>query len=158
MSVNEKSVETSETRYSPAYPDSAKALLLPRCESGAASFTAQRGRSGTVLTVNGELDAANAGPFADYGRHCAADCDWLVVNLSGLTFIGVAGFSALRVINTRCTGTNVNWRLVPSLTVSRMLRVCDPDGALPLAGSVSLALAALRHDRGSVPQLFAQAR
>ncbi|MEO6793504.1 MAG: STAS domain-containing protein [Mycobacterium sp.] len=158
MSVNKKTVATLESRDIPPTSGSAEVVTLLRCESGAASFSVRHEGAGAVLTVNGEIDAANAERLADYGQHCAGTCDWLVVNLTGLTFLGVAGFSALHMINTQCTCANVKWRLVLSSAVSRLPRVCDPDSRLPLARSVPLARAAVQHDRQLLPQLFAESR
>ena len=35
-----------------------------------------------------------------------------------------------------CAGADVRWTVVPSKAVSRLLRICDPDNALPLAETV----------------------
>ncbi len=55
------------------------------------------------------------------------------MDLRGLEFFGTAGFSALHTINVRCAGAGVRWAVVPSKAVSRLLRICDPDNALPVA-------------------------
>jgi anti-anti-sigma factor len=89
-----------------------------------------------VITAHGELDASNANQLADYVQRYAANANLVVVNLSGLEFFGTAGFSALHTINVRCAGGGVRWAVVPSQAVSRLLRICDPDNALPLAESV----------------------
>jgi anti-anti-sigma factor len=101
-----------------------------------ARFAAEWGSSLVVITAHGELDASNANQLADYVQRCAAHCNSVIVNLSGLEFFGTAGFSALHTINVRCASAEVRWALVPSKAVSRLLRICDPDNALPLAESV----------------------
>lgn len=88
-------------------------------------------RCGAVISVDGELDAANAGQLADYVHGCAGYCQWLVLDLRELEFIGTAGFSTLQAINDRCAQTKVYWAMVPGVAVSRLLRVCDPDNRLP---------------------------
>jgi anti-anti-sigma factor len=105
-------------------------------ENHTARFTAEWGPSFVVITAHGELDASNANQLADYVQRCAANANLVVVNLSGLEFFGTAGFSALHTINVRCAGAGVRWAVVPSKAVSRLLRICDPDNALPLAESV----------------------
>lgn len=60
--------------------------------SHTAKFTVHWGRTGAVVAVEGEIDAANATPFAEYAKRCAECCEWLVVDLSELTFIGTTGF------------------------------------------------------------------
>ena len=105
-------------------------------EDHTARFSAEWGPSLVVITAHGELDASNADQLADYVQGCAAHSKSVIVNLSGLEFFGTAGFSALHTINVRCSGADVRWAVVPSKAVSRLLRICDPDNALPLAESV----------------------
>jgi anti-anti-sigma factor len=105
-------------------------------ENHSARFTAQWGPSSVIITAHGELDASNATELADYVQRCAVHAESVIVNLSGLDFFGTAGFSALHTINVRCAGADVRWAVVPSKAVSRLLRICDPDHALPLANSV----------------------
>lgn len=113
-------------------------------ESGTARFAAHWGRSGGVVAVHGEIDAANADQFADHLDRCLACCEWLVLDLSDLEFIGTAGFSALQAINARCEKAKMSWALVPGAAVSRLLRVCDPDGTLPMTESVAVGLTSLQ--------------
>jgi anti-anti-sigma factor len=105
-------------------------------KSGTAEFTARWGPSAGVITAHGELDAANADQLAEYVQRCVRYCRWLVVDLSGLDFIGTAGFSALHRINVVCSAADAHWAMVPSRAVSRLLAICDPDGALPITESV----------------------
>jgi anti-anti-sigma factor len=105
-------------------------------ENHTARFTAEWGPSFVVITAHGELDASNATQLADYVQRCAAHSKSIILNLTGLEFFGTAGFSALHTINVRCAGSGVSWAVVPSRAVSRLLRICDPDNALPLADSV----------------------
>lgn len=105
-------------------------------ENHTARFTAEWGPSFVVITAHGELDASNANELADYVQRCATHAKSVVVNLTGLDFFGTAGFSALHTINVRCAGADVRWTVVPGTAVSRLLRICDPDGTLPLAESV----------------------
>lgn len=118
-------------------PHLTTALPPDRWESSTARCITRWGNSGAVLSVDGELDAANAGQLADYVQRCAGYCQWLALDLRELAFIGTAGFSALRSIDARCAQTKVYWAMVPSVAVSRLLRVCDPDRALPTAQEVA---------------------
>ncbi len=97
-----------------------------------AQFDARWEPSGTVITVDGELDAANADQLAAYVQHSAARGRRVVLDLRGLEFIGTAGFSALHRINVVCSAAQVRWAMAPSPAVSRLLRICDPDGTLPI--------------------------
>jgi anti-anti-sigma factor len=109
-------------------------------ENHTARFTAEWGPSFVVITAHGELDASNANQLADYVHRFAAHSNSVILNLGGLEFFGTAGFSALHTISVRCAGAGVGWTVVPSKAVSRLLRICDLDNALPLTESVPDAL------------------
>ncbi len=98
-----------------------------------AEFNARWEHGWGEVSAHGELDAANADQLADYVRGCVAHCRLLTLDLSGLKFIGTAGFSVLHRINVVCSSADVHWAMVPSMAVSRLLRICDPDGVLPIA-------------------------
>jgi anti-anti-sigma factor len=97
-----------------------------------AQFSARREPSGTVITVDGELDAANADQLAAYVQRSVSRSKRVILDLRGLEFIGTAGFSALHRINVVCSAAQASWAMVASGAVSRLLRVCDPDGTLPV--------------------------
>jgi anti-anti-sigma factor len=105
-------------------------------ENHTARFSAEWGPAFVVITAHGELDASNAVHLADYVQRCVAHSKSVVLDLAGLEFFGTAGFSALHTINVRCAGAGVRWAVVPSKAVSRLLGICDPDNALPLAESI----------------------
>jgi anti-anti-sigma factor len=98
-------------------------------------FSACWGPSGTVVTADGELDAANADQLAAYVEQNVSRSRRVILDLRGLDFIGTAGFSALHRINVVCSGAQAHWAMVPSPAVSRLLRICDPDGTLPVTTS-----------------------
>ncbi len=101
-------------------------------QSRTAQFAARRDSSGTVISVDGELDAANADQLAAYVQHSIGRSKRVIVDLRGLEFIGTAGFSALHRINVVCSAAQADWVMVPSAAVSRLLSICDPDGILPV--------------------------
>ncbi len=101
-------------------------------QSRTAQFSACWDPSGTVITADGELDAANADQLAAYVERNVSRSKRVILDLRRLEFIGTAGFSALHRINVVCSGAQAYWAMVPSLAVSRLLRICDPDGTLPL--------------------------
>jgi anti-anti-sigma factor len=107
----------------------------PAWENHSARFSATRDADRVIVAADGELDASNATEFVDYFDLCITDSTPVVVDLSGLEFFGTAGFSALHLINVRCAGAKLRWAVVPSKAVSRLLRICDPDHALPLIRS-----------------------
>jgi anti-anti-sigma factor len=104
-----------------------------------------------IISAHGELDAANAQQFVDYALRHAPRTERLVLDLSGVEFFGTAGFSALHSVNVRCAGEKIQWAMVPSAAVNRLLRICDPDSALPISGSVDAALSVVQ---GEPPRLL----
>jgi anti-anti-sigma factor len=139
---------TSRTTGAAAAAVGADAGFPPEVwESHTARFDAHRGRSGAVITVRGEVDAANADALAEYVQRCAGYCEWLVLDLSGLDFIATAALSALHTINDRCAAMDVYWTLVPSPAVSKVLKFCEPDPVLPSDESLTDALAAVQNQR-----------
>lgn len=101
-------------------------------QSRTAQFTARWGPTGALITVDGELDAANADQLAAYVQQSTSRSRRVILDLRGLKFIGTAGFSALHRINVACSAAQVSWAMAPSPAVARLLRVCDPDGTLPV--------------------------
>jgi len=97
-----------------------------------ARFNARWDPSGTVITVDGELDASNADELAAYVQHSLGRSRRVVLDLRGLDFIGTAGFSSLHRINVMSSGAGVDWAMVAGPAVSRLLRICDPDDTLPV--------------------------
>lgn len=90
------------------------------------------GLTGTLITVDGELDAANADQLAAYVQQSVNRSRRVILDLRGLNFIGTAGFSALHRINVICSAAQTSWAMAPSPAVARLLRLCDPDGTLPV--------------------------
>jgi anti-anti-sigma factor len=87
------------------------------------------------ITVTGETDASNATELADYVFRRAANARRLILDLTDVEFFGTAGFSALMHIRERCAHAAVNWMLISSRAVSRVLDICDPHHRLPVAKS-----------------------
>lgn len=85
-----------------------------------------------VVTVSGEIDAANAERFASYALDRTSTGQRLTVDLTELEFFGVEAFSALHTVNVRCAADGVRWVLTVGPAAARVLRLCDPAGALPV--------------------------
>ena len=84
----------------------------------------------TVVTA-GEIDAANARQFADAVLVHVNRSTRLVLDLTRVTFMAVDGLSALHAINAELMRTGVEWELLPSVEVHRMLEVCRVGSLLP---------------------------
>ena len=104
--------------------------------SGSAEFRVHPGALATVITAHGELDAANANQLTALVEYCARDSSQVTVDLRGLNFFGTAGFSALHRINVVCSAAGVPWVLVSGRAADRVLRICDPDHALPTTSAL----------------------
>lgn len=92
-----------------------------------------------IVSACGEIDVTNSAPMTDYVL--AIRGRGLILDLSGLIFFGTEGFSALHRVAVGCAYTGTAWSVVPGTAGSRLLRVCDPEGKLPAAATVDVALA-----------------
>jgi anti-anti-sigma factor len=132
---------------------------IDRIDCRGAHFATRWLRPSTaVITAHGELDAANAQEFVDYALRHAPQTERLVLDLSGVEFFGTAGFSAMHSVNVRCAGEKIQWAMVPSAAVTRLLRICDPDSALPITSSVDIALSAVQGEPRRLLQLVTKSR
>lgn len=85
------------------------------------------------ISVGGCVDAANADTLTDYVLRRGANSRHLTLDLTEVGFLSTAGFSALCTISERCARANVEWSLVSSPTVRRVLQICDPHRTMPEA-------------------------
>ena len=97
-----------------------------------------------VVSAHGDIDKTNARTLTEYSLANLASCRGLILDLTRLDFFGAAGFSELHRISVSCARAGLDWALVPGAAVSLLLRICDPDGWLPAANTVSAALASLQ--------------
>ncbi|BBZ30103.1 hypothetical protein MMAD_43980 [Mycolicibacterium madagascariense] len=101
-------------------------------------------RSSIILvTVTGEVDAANALTLSSYVENEMETTSRLIVDLRSLEFFGTQGFSILHRINVMCSRFAVNWVLLAGTEADRVLHICDPDGGLPVADTMEDAIAAV---------------
>ena len=101
------------------------------------------GSSILVVTVDGEIDAANALSLSKYVEPWLETTSRVIVDLGTLGFFGTQAFSILHRLNVMCSRHNVNWVVVSGPEVDRLLRICDPDGGLPVAATLDDAIAAV---------------
>jgi anti-anti-sigma factor len=97
-----------------------------------------------VISVHGDIDASNVGALTECALGHVTGCRILILDLRGLDFFGVEGFSVLQRLATCCTRAGTAWAVVPGAAVSRMLRIGDPHASLPVADTVDAALATSR--------------
>jgi anti-anti-sigma factor len=117
---------------------------IERC--GRAVFTAQNLSAERMLVaVKGEVDATNRHELGRFIQRHTRVSKQLVLDLSGVDFFGSQGFTALYYVNVQCARRDVDWLIVSGRTVTRILRICDPDLDLPLVGDFDAALSRLDH-------------
>jgi anti-anti-sigma factor len=125
----------------------ARPIAIPRPagnHSGPDPVRARELSATTILVAAvGEVDAASAANLSECIERHLPGYRQLVLDLSRLVFFGAAGYSVLHRVHSRCVRFGVDWVLVPGPEVTRLLRVCDPDGILPTAPNIVSAVAAL---------------
>jgi anti-anti-sigma factor len=109
-----------------------------REECGRAVFSACHQRSTLLVTVEGDVDAANSRALARYVEGRVAGSTRLELDLRLVDFFGTAGFAALHNVNVICSRYEVSWVLRAGRQLRRLLAICDLDGSLPLEESVSI--------------------
>ena len=112
---------------------------LDRCEQHhRAIFSAcHLSDTAVLVAVSGEVDATNNRALAGYVERQVAGSSRLVLDLTAIEFFGAAGFAALHNVNVICTRYGVSWALVVGPHLRRFLRICDPDGVLPVEDSAA---------------------
>jgi anti-anti-sigma factor len=108
------------------------AWLCPYVEDGA-----------TIVRIGGEIDACNADQVRDNVFRYAATASGLVVDATAVDFCCVRGLRDLMALDKHCHDSGIEWVLVASGTVGRMLEATGVNRTLPLAHSVSTALQSL---------------
>lgn len=66
-----------------------------------------------------------------------------MLDLRAVDFVDSQGFTALHYVNVHCTRNDVDWIILGSPPLRRLLSICDPDGELPPADDLSAGLACL---------------
>ena len=102
------------------------------------------GSSVAVISAHGHIDASNADTLTEYTLGHLMRCRGLILDLGDLDFFGTEGFSALHRVSVRCAEPGIGWAVVRSEAVSRVLRICDPQGLLPAASTVEAAMAIIQ--------------
>jgi anti-anti-sigma factor len=120
-------------------PDSG--FLSQPWQGRAALLASRRLRSWVaVISAHGDIDASNADTLTEYALGHLMGCRGLILDLRGLDFFGTEGFAALHRVSVCCARARMGWAVVPGEAVSRMLRIGDPQGLLPAAGTVEAAV------------------
>lgn len=115
---------------------------------GALCIRSERLDPSTLLVdASGELDAANARQLVDHVSAIDDPHSTLIVDLRGLTFFGTEGLWAVNRIIAASAKRHATPVLVAGPEARRLLRICDPRGALRTVNSVVDALLASKPNR-----------
>jgi len=109
-------------------------------DCGAARVRAHCRHLATVVTIDGEIDAANVERIAVYLRRFLLGNSPVVLDMSEVGSITSAGLSLLLTFDDDCSGAGLEWTLVAGPAVSRFLNDAAARDAFPVAGSVREAL------------------
>jgi anti-anti-sigma regulatory factor len=93
----------------------------------------------SVVAVSGVIDALNGRDLGRFAERHTGMSNQLIVDLGAVEFFGTQGFTALHYISVNCTRLDVDWVIVAGAEVRRLLRICDPEGELPLVDSCAAA-------------------
>jgi anti-anti-sigma factor len=107
----------------------------------------------TVVTISGDVDAANSSRVHDFATRFAVVGNTLILDLSGVDFFSARGISVLIAVDDACRAAEVPWTLVPSRIVSRVLQLTACDSTVPTASSVPAALRQLTAPAGARSRL-----
>ena len=94
-----------------------------------------------VISAHGDIDAAYAATLREYPLGYVRCCRGLILDLRGVEYFGIEGFSVLMTVAAGSGRVAAGWAVLPSAAVSPVLRICDPHGALPTACTVAAAMA-----------------
>jgi anti-anti-sigma factor len=108
------------------------AWLCPYVEDGA-----------TIVRIGGEIDGCNADRVSENVFRYAATASGLVVDATAVDFCCVRGLRDLMALDKHCHDSGIEWALVASGSVRRMLEVTGVNNTLPLVDSVSIAVQSL---------------
>lgn len=114
-------------------------------QSGRATFAVRRlSASRHAVAVIGEIDAHNGRSLGHFVEQHTGISRQLVLDLRAVDFAGTQAFTALYYISVHCARNDVDWIIVGSHPVRRLLSICDPDGELPLVDDLTSGLEHLK--------------
>ncbi|MDZ7883519.1 MAG: STAS domain-containing protein [Mycobacterium sp.] len=77
-----------------------------------------------VITVTGDIDAANSHRLLDYTLSKVLLCRRMILDLSQVGFFSSDGYWMLKTLESRCVLADIEFNLVPGAHVGRTLQIC----------------------------------
>ncbi|WP_299556945.1 STAS domain-containing protein [uncultured Mycolicibacterium sp.] len=93
-----------------------------------------------IVTVSGTVDDRNLGPLTEHVKRFALPEKPLVVDLTGVEGFATQSVWLLHALAEACRNADIDWCIVPSPAVSRVLAGLGDRADFPVAGSVHEAL------------------
>ena len=110
-------------------------------QCGRATFAVRRlSTSRLAVAVIGDIDADNGRGLGHFVEQHTGISRQLVLDLRAVDFAGTQAFTALYYISVHCARSDVDWIIVASHPVRRLLSICDPEGELPLVNDLPSGL------------------
>jgi anti-anti-sigma factor len=117
---------------------------VQRC--GSATFSVRHSvPTRVVVAVVGDIDAFHARALGRYVERHVRMSKQLVLDLRAVDFAGAQAFTALYYISVHCARRDVDWIIIGSRSVRRLLSLLDPDGELPMVDDLATGLSRLDH-------------
>ena len=99
------------------------------------------------IAVVGQVDAFNGRALGSFVECHTGTSGQMILDLRAVDFFGSQGFTALFYISVYCSRTDVDWMILGSPPVRRLLAICDPAGELPLSANYESATSRLNQLR-----------
>lgn len=125
--------------------DTAASYCTPRYgnypfDCGGALVRAQCRHLATVVTISGAIDAMNVDRVTECCKRFILPDKPIVLDLSGVDCFVAQGIRFLYHIDDKCRDAGLEWALITSQAVTRVLRITNDEGNFPTVGSVHEAL------------------
>jgi anti-anti-sigma factor len=125
--------------------DTVASYSTPRCpnppfDCSGARVRAQCRHLANVVTISGAIDATNVDRVTECCERFILPDKPLVLDLSGVDCLAAQGIRFLYRIDDGCAAAGLEWALIASQPVTRVLRITDDDARFPIVGSVHEAL------------------
>jgi anti-anti-sigma regulatory factor len=112
----------------------------PTIDCDGAQLRAQCRQLATVVSISGCVDDANVEGLIDRVGHYVLTEKPVILDLSDIRSFAACGAALLESIDDLCDAAGVEWSLVTSQSVLRVLRLRGDQSTYPTADSVSEAL------------------
>jgi anti-anti-sigma regulatory factor len=112
----------------------------PTVDCGGAQLRAQCRHLATVISISGEVTDANVDVLIERVKHYILAEKPVILDLGDVRSFATDGVALFEAVDDLCDEAAVEWSLVASQSVSRVLRLRGDQGVVPTADSVPEAL------------------